>query len=353
MTDQYTGSKPIRYARHLGSVPRRKSDAWALVGQDGGQSIDLGDKTLFVFADTLLTPLRPYDHVNIMPPPFQLPTKEPCLFLPNCAAIAEDGDLRQALVNMDYYLDSNGLPKEIIAPTPQERAKEIRFWPAHGIWAAGKVYLFYIGIQKIGPDSMWDFRNLGIGLAIFDPETGMCERVRHAKNWILWSAPVDDFHFGVQVFKEQDMIYVFGSVRDGFEVQGFIARAPLDQIQDPTAYAFYDVNAKNWIEELTESCSLGDCGSDYSVSYNSYLEAYLMIYADSFKKTLWYRQAEKLTGPYSEPRKIGRLPHLPASELVYLAFEHPKFTTERGKRIYISYCQPYFTPNALIEVCFP
>ena len=44
----------IRAVRYIGTLPRRHTNLWVLFGQDGGQSIDLGDRTLFVFSDTLL-----------------------------------------------------------------------------------------------------------------------------------------------------------------------------------------------------------------------------------------------------------------------------------------------------------
>ena len=45
---------PVRFARPLGYCHRARAAAWTMIGQDGGQSIDLGDRTLFVFSDTLL-----------------------------------------------------------------------------------------------------------------------------------------------------------------------------------------------------------------------------------------------------------------------------------------------------------
>ena len=49
---------------------------------------------------------------------------------------------------------------------------------------------------------------------------------------------------------------------------------------------------------------------------------------------------------------MGRLPHLPSSELIYMAFEHPTFARDGGRQVFISYCQPSFVPNSLVEVGF-
>ena len=64
------------------------------------------------------------------------------------------------------------------------------------------------------------------------------------------------------------------------------------------------------------------------------------------------RLSDDLAGPYSPPEVVGRLPHLRSSELVYMGFEHPKFATDGGRRVFVSYCQPSFTLNTLLELCF-
>ena len=103
---------------------------------------------------------------------------------------------------------------------------------------------------------------------------------------------------------------------------------------------------------MASASSLGECGSEYSVSYNHHLKQYLMVYVDSFNKTLWMRTADQRTGPFSTPLLIGRVPHESISELVFLAFEHPQFALDSGRQIMISYSQPYFILNALVEVAF-
>jgi hypothetical protein len=77
-----------------------------------------------------------------------------------------------------------------------------------------------------------------------------------------------------------------------------------------------------------------------------------MVYVDSYDKVLYLRTADGLWGPYSAPQKVARVPHEPSSELIYLGFEHPKFRADDGAKIYISYCQPHFYPNAVVQLRF-
>jgi hypothetical protein len=347
----------ILFTRYLGSFPRINNETWVLIGQDGGQSIDLGEKTLFVFSDTLLTPLNPSKQGRLHQAPFRIPLDNPTSFVANCAGLTEGAEVRQALAGKRYYSDADGLPLELLQATPEEAAAGIRFWPGHGVFIDGEVYLYYLGIQKDEGDSIWDFHNLGAGLAVLDPASGRCRRLRETEEWRFWNLPADepladDFHFGVQVIRQADEVFVFGSFRHRLQVRAFVGRVAPDQITNPAAYRYFYPASGEWSAELTTETSLGPSGSDYSVSYNPYLGQYLMVYINSYEKTLWWRTAEALTGPYSKPQLIGRVPHEASSELVYLAFEHAKFAKEGGRRIFISYCQPYFVPNALVEICF-
>jgi hypothetical protein len=339
-------------ARHLGPFPRIDSGPWRIVGQDGGQSIDLGEQTLFVFSDTLLAPLEPPRTRSLQRPPFMLGVDDPVSFLGNCGALSQAADMRQALATKRFFAEADGLPRTLLEPTLDEAAAGLRFWPAHGIALDGGVFLYYLGIQQAAPRSVWDFRNLGVGLALLDPVTGRCERVRRGGDWRLWSLPVDDFHFGVQVLRQADELFVFGSVRDGLRTHGTLGRVGVHDLADPSAYRYYDAGSGRWTEDPA-AVAVDQCGADYSVSYNTYLGRYLMTYVDSFTKVLWLRTAERVEGPYAAPTSAGRVPHDPASELVYLAFEHPKFAVDGGSRTYVSYCQPRFMPNALLEVRFP
>jgi Domain of unknown function (DUF4185) len=346
----------IQYSRMLGSVPRMRTESWVLVGQDGGQSVDLDHGTLFLFSDTLLAPLRGPTLSGSRTgsrPPFAFDTEGPCYFLANCAAVATGTDLRAALDGMRYLSDDDGVPVEIVQPTRDERRSQLRFWPLHGIHLDGRVYLYYLGIQTIGAGSIWDFRNRGVGLAVLDPDTGRCERLRAGGDWRLWQPTSDDLHFGVQVVARDGHLYVFGSRRRAYDIDAFVGVVPLEEITNPAAYTFPRPGDGRQVSGLHDAGSLGPCGSDYSVSFNAHLGRYLMVYVNSFTKQLLVRLADDILGPYSSPIVVGRLPHLPSSELIYMAFEHPMFARDGGRQVFISYSQPSFVPNSLVEVGFP
>ncbi len=323
-----------------------------MVGQDGGQSIDLGNRTLFVFSDTLLAWRRARYAGKYRPAPYKTFLDQRGIFLANSAGLASGSTLRATLDDLEYFTDADGFPREILQPDEQEAAEQIRFWPEHGVYIDGTVYLYYLGIQKTDDDSLWSFRNLGAGLAVLDPATGACERVRRAGDWCLWPSAGADFHFGVQTVRMGEYVYLFGSNRHHFDFQTIVARVLSSRITDPGAYEYLQSSQPTWGKEVDHACDIGGSGSEFSVSYNEHIGAYTMLYVEAHTRWLKMRMAETLTGPYAPPQRIAKVPCQFPEELTYLAFEHPKFRVNGGERVYLSYCQPHFTPNEIVEIRF-
>lgn len=317
----------IQSVRFIGSAHRGGGARWALQGQDGGQSIHIGNDTLFVFSDTLLS------------------RDGKQLFLANCAALSSEGTLDGAMRSLRYLEDENGLPREIIPSNPLERMAGFRFWPQHGIAAGDDVLLFYLGIHQYDQKSAWGFRMAGSGMVRLDPRTGASERVTRDGVWCLW--PGDgDLRIGTQVLRVGELVYVFGSRGS----HAIVARVRPDAMTDPDAYRFYA--HEGWSQNVDEAVSLATAALEYSVSFNEYLGAYLMVYADGFARELYVRTAPEVWGPWGPAVAVGRLPHRRSAEMVALAFEHPSFAKNGGRTVSVSYCQPHFTQNALVAVTF-
>ncbi len=334
-----------RCIQHLGYAHRTRGDGWALVGQDGGQSIDLGDSSLFVFSDTLLA--RAETDTEPFPANFN---RDNARFLANCAAVSKQRDFVQAHNTLEYY--SQGWPCEILPCTPAERLSGQRFWPEHGLLLNGSVYLFYIGVRQFDPASTWGFQGTGSGIARFDPRTGECERLRSSGSWRFWPVNWDDCHCGVQVLREGDIVYVFLSRRRGPFSYAMLARVPITGLSDINQYEYLKSDEPYWSARFEDSCDLTVAANEFSVSFNCYLERYLMTYVDPYSKQLSLKTAQFPWGPYTEAEVSTVLPHRQSSGIVSLGFEHPQFAQDRGKTVFISYCQPNFTQNFLLAVSF-
>jgi Domain of unknown function (DUF4185) len=314
------------------------------MGQDGGQSIDLGDRTLFVFSDSLfsLVPGRPRETL----------TAETGYFLGNCGALSPERSLTAALASLTYYTDAQGLPREIVAPTPVERLAGHRFWPQHGVAIGRHVYLYYLGLHQFDATSTWGFRPTGSGLARLDSATGGCERIATDANWCFWPVTADDIRLGTQVLCAGDVLYVFGTRRTPAGRHAILARVRAATIDDVSAYEYLSAATPAWSPRISDACTVVACANEVSVSFNNYLDSYLMVYVDDATKHLIVRIAKDPWGPYTDAVSAGRVPLRDMVNVVALAFEHPHFATHGGRTVVITYCQPNFTQNASVAVTF-
>ena len=273
----------IKNARFLGHFSQKRTPAYLMLGQDGGQSVPIDGGVLFFFSDTLLLALD-QSAASVHYPLIPLRSSLQSAFLANCAAVSESPSLEPALASLRYFLDENGLPREIVKPTDREQFRRLRFWPEHGVLVDGRVYFYYLGVQTTDPSSFWGFRSLGVGMAVIDPVTGECERFQHRGDWIFWRNASEDFHFGVQVLIE-DYVYVFGSVRSGVQSEATLARVQLNRIADRDAYEYLASPEGIWTRRFEEAGTLGPSAAAYSVSFNPYLGCYTMWLVDEYPQT--------------------------------------------------------------------
>lgn len=335
----------IQSVRIVGPAPPVAGADWRMVGQDGGQSIPLGDGSLFVFADTLVAPqqaAREMDTVTLL-------RQRQGIFLGNSAGVARrDDTLLDAMGSIAYFTDAQGRPRELLETTPRERLSGYRLWPQHGVRLGGVVYLYYLAIQQTQKGGLWGFENQGTGLAVLDLATGRCRRVMRQDEWRLWPELPTTCHVGVQVLREDGWVYVFASREDGMEFRAFLARVKEDMVEDVSAYEFFC--GISWSKDWRGSQTLGECGREFSVSWNEYLRGYVMTYLDPFNRLLLMRVGEWPWGPFGAAVTIGTVPCDPRTELVSLGFEHPQFSRDGGQELAISYSQPRFLQNTLVAV---
>ena len=149
-------------------VPEPRTDRWAVLGQDGGQSIDLAARRCSCSRTRCSTraarpatrprrcPSRPARRRRHLPGQQRRPVERGrrcARRWPRCATTR----------------DGEGYPARSCPRPPEEREQGIRFWPEHGICLDDWVYLYYLGIQTVDRESIWGFRTLGTGLAALRP----------------------------------------------------------------------------------------------------------------------------------------------------------------------------------------
>jgi hypothetical protein len=311
------------------------------MGQDGGLSVALKDgRSLFLFSDTLLASL-PFSDV-----------RNSGSFLANSAAFSERGteSLVAAMAGLSYISGSRDEPREMLTGSSMESALAVRFWPEHGIQIGEEVVFFYLAVQQAAAGT-WGFAEMGNGIARLNLQTGNCSRWIRDGDWRPWPMLPLDTHCGVQLMENNGWLLVFCSRAAGLECEAFLARVPMDAIEEPEQYYFY-AGAAGWTRTMTAAQPLARCSSEFSVAYNEYLGCYVMTYIEGHTKQLCLRTAPQPWGPYSDALRAGVVPHREEAKIVSLGFQHPQFDRDGGRTISISYSQPHFSQNTLIELTF-
>ena len=290
--------------------------------RDGGASALIGAKVLWTFGDTIFTP-RAEDGVSLRS---------------NTAALADPARPLQ----VSEPLDANGAPYPFLAFTPDEQHyndttgkpdDRIALWVGSVIITSPDSGLVFYTKLKVKPGAL-NYDLQGVGLARV--QAGQRVAVRDPN--LLFMAPEPNF---VNAFVLQGMVYVYGNFNNG-TLDTALARVPLAQVAERTAYRFWD--GTNWVTDVQHAQSiLHDIPNSLSVSYNPFLQQFLAVNSGTYLTSpnqVLMRIAPNPEGPWSEPAVLlaGEPPAI--NMIDYAGLEHPELATGDGRKIVISYFHP-------------
>jgi hypothetical protein len=270
--------------------------------RDGGQSVRLGDRLLWLYGDTLYPGCDPV-----------------------CAAnSAGVGRAKGPTVE---------LGAEFIPLTPQERAAwhagddRIAVWPEGAVrTGTGTVAVFFVRYRVTGPLS---YEELGWGIATVTSGDRTATRVLEMPGQ-PYGHPV----------RAGGFVYAYGIARSGpMEFSCRVARAPLAELTRPSSWRYWDGAA--WSADPTDAVFVltGPSGG-LSVSWNRYLGRYLATYNLALTNRVEIRTAPSPIGPWSAPSTLFTGIAPPAGMLDYGAYEHPELARDAGRVITVTYYHP-------------
>jgi len=168
--------------------------------------------------------------------------------------------------------------------------------------------------------------------------------------------------FGTAVLKNivDNHIYIYGSKLehrgDGIVHAVSLARVKKKNIEDVTKYEYLaeapskqnDFTPK-WSADPQKTASIFDGNAnELSVSYNSYLGKYVAIYSYAKRvdenNEIHMRSSNSPAGPWNKPLTIYKPQGSRRKDSCYAAKEHPEYSKDLGKSIYVTYVshQRYF-----------
>jgi len=267
-----------------GPVPSRTLSRFGLVGTDLGSSADLGDRLVFLFGDTWPDP-RLGDTVA------WTTETEPVANLPLTFAAHPSGGFKVFVLHDRFVPSGFGGTGAFEVPT--------------GAFAkGGRLYVIYSqGYTEQGPTM-----KSSVMCRADDPNdlsqlTVLYEVSRLSSGSFINAAPV--------VHRSRPstpwMVYFWGS-GDYRKSRIYLARVPLEDVDDPQKSAWRYWNGQAWSEHEEQAAPLfvdePPGVGELSAAWIAPLHRWLITYQLDNPKGVWYRTAENPTGPYSAARLL-------------------------------------------------
>lgn len=212
-----------------------------------------------------------------------------------------------------------------------------------------RLYVYY-SINKVVGSGAFGFKVEGYGLACASPPDRSLQFTRlHIKSQSSLWWPLDSgAAFGCAVIDDNadPYLYIVGVEDRQGHHYGKLARVLKSRIADLQAYEYFagygeSPQTPRWSKHVQDAADvegLKDFPNELSITYNTYLGAYLAVYSEGvFSQRALLCEASKPWGPY---RPIGEIstPHRAfENAFCYACKEHPELTEQNGRIIYITY----------------
>jgi len=293
----------------------------AVTARDGGASVLVGNRVLWMFGDTLMT-VTAADGFNYR------------------SATAAWGSVA-APTALDEPLEATGAPSQLFPYTAEEAAynaahgpmERYALWPGSAIAApdGGGAWLFYQRLL-VHPGDL-NYQGLDVGLARLAPGATVAARDPAP----LFTSPVPAYTLAAVVDGGFVYLYAADAVPGQVDSVCRVVRAPVDGAADPSAWSAWDGGA--WNGDLARAATVlhGPPG-DLSVSYNPARGAFLAVYSGIFSDEIRTRTAPRPEGPWSDERPLFRA-LAPASGNDYAGKEHPELAGAGGAQVVVSYAR--------------
>ncbi len=319
-----------------------------VIGQDGVCSIQFSDKiTLWTFADTITGKWKS-EKGRIAG------DKNEALMdgmLSNSIAWSERiTDKNYKDIKLNFYKE-NGRPAQFIKHNKNESPLKHRFWALDGFRYGNKLYVYYLHVYVPDHTKFLDFEVLYTGLARWDIPLGWKpgDPMNFRRLGPIFGKGTP--FFGAAVMERNGYFYLAGHFKkNNMEFPLSIARVKIENIENVRAYSFLSDNGE-WVNEIKSAGAfIGDVSGECSLSYNDYLEEYVIIYSKVFTgyvSMVRFKDFNKL--PAAEKTVVLKVEKsAPTAMWPYSGKEI--FSSERS--IYLIYIDPLRYQPLLVELKF-
>jgi hypothetical protein len=288
--------------------------------RDGGFSALVGNQILWTFGDTLFSQKNSLGESGIS----------------NSASLAAPS--RPFELSGDT--DSLGLPEPLLNFSAEELAynrqsgqpnERFALWPTSIVSTSNGAYIFYLKL-KVHPGYL-NFETLGSGLAKLANGRTRAERL----DGLLFNNP--EPLFGDAAVTRQELTYLYDcNAGGGFKAGCRLARVATAKLSDKSAYQYWD--GSRWSNDINSTKTVFEGpASDFSISWNSYLNRYLAVYSPLLSNDVVAITAEEPEGPWSDPVTLVKGSEPAPNRLNYGGRHHPDLSLD-PKKLIVSYYTP-------------
>lgn len=336
---QTRGSTPTAHvaaAREVGVIPNPPGAS----GRDVGLSFEWNGRSVWVFGDTF----------------FAQPAADGYQWRASSWSWTADTDASGGLGNWQHALGADGKPLQLIPHTPDEQAFDDAHngspcpagsdcgarhtaWPATPLPDPDRGAIVFYSREETEPTGSFSFRGTGSSIAIWPSAGAAAERAAVTNGFdstTLFGA--DEPSWGAAAVIDAGLVYAYACDGGGLSSPCRLARAPLPQALDRSAWTFW--NGAAWAPDWHQAVAIFDGAPVMSVHFSEYLHRWLAYYTVPLRSTLALRLAPRPEGPWSDAELFAEGARPGNGNWDYGLAAHHELARNGGQVEYVSYFQP-------------
>jgi hypothetical protein len=292
-----------------------RDNASGVLAMDVGGSIELGNgASLFIFGDTFF---GTWNHNG---------SRGVAGAVHSSAAVVNDTDVGTCFSGATFVFDAGGI-EQILDPTQDQS------WPLGPmLLEGGSLALLYTWVRSASSAGL-GFDTLGNGLAAGSVDGPIPVDV------VRLSAPSSQAMPAAWLIVDgYAYLYRCGSQLDAGWDPCIVGRASLSELSSLPTYRYFVVDA-GYVGSYAQASVVVQGAPAFSVTYNTYLRAFLELYVEPLSSWVSVRTAAAPEGPFSDKIDVWQcsLPADDSRSYCYAAFEHPQLDLAQGRRVAFSY----------------
>lgn len=308
-------------------------------GRDGGYSALIDGRSIWLYGDTFLEWSDVHGRT----------------FLSNTWSWTEDLEANDGIAPFLEEVDAVGAATDFFPQTQEEwdfneihRGENCQQDPCGARWALwpgplvddperDRSLVFYHKVYA-EPGS-YNFNSVGHSIAVWERPDEIVTRpiFQSDATYPTLFFQENEPAFGSAAVTVDDMLYVFASENAGLVKPIKVARVPLADVLDRSAWRFY-AGDDRWVADPNQARTVFHGNDMMTISHLAFRNVYLALYSQPLDTQVMIRTAPKPEGPWSSPVfAFETLKPTNPDAWVYDALAHAEFEREQGRIQYVSY----------------